>query len=350
MDWDDKVEQALKIFKLIQSEGVESRHLIVLSSILRMQKDPPLHFSFSDIYAAIEKDQPAGIFKKPAIHKSLHWLVETQLVRLESQTSLRRKYLADVNTLMAGLEKLKEQTTKGLQAQLTSIGSDLKVIETCDCAQLAKEMVRTVAGKKATPSSRFIRGMEEFERVTNSTIYDRAKKGDVIRNSLIWVGPFTKGSTARFGRVFEAAKKGIEVKYGAHPDILVKSELLREDIPPDWILQIIETLASMRASGALIDFRILDVDRKGYQFAALNSDVLAFFISEDPVTAAWVTREFNPDLIDNMITDFDERWERGLSVLSLTKEAMESMGAKPEGYLQSLLLKDAKDEKGKKKA
>ncbi|NHJ13681.1 MAG: hypothetical protein EAX95_08390 [Candidatus Thorarchaeota archaeon] len=342
MKYDSEVREALQTLQLLSEDGIESRDMLVLTTLLRMQKEPLVHFSFSEIFSAFEAYYPSAGLKKPAVHKALQWLVENQLVRLESQTKYRKKYLADANTLMAGLENLKVQVTKELQVRKRKTEETLRSIETCDCKALSQGIMAIITGKQVSPSSRFVRGMEEFDRVTDSTIYDRAGKGDVIRNSLIWIGPFTEGATERFGRVVDVAKRGAEVRYGAHPDLLARSDTLRDGVPSDWIQQTLAAILALRKEGKLIDLRILEVDRKGYQFASLNNDVMAFFISEDPLTAAWVTREFNPDLIDNAIADFDRLWERGVSVLELTGEKLQSMGISTKGHLQAVLLEGLK--------
>ncbi len=200
---------------------------------------------------------------------------------------------------------------------------------------LARDFVNALTGEKHTPSSRFIRGMDEFHRVTNSTIYERAGKNDVIRSIAIWIGAFGKEAPERFMRVFDAAKRGVDVRYGLHPDILAMGSVLKEDVSTGWIKRTTRELVDCKEQGLNIDVRIQNVDRRGYQFVSLNDEVMAFFISESPITAAWITRSFNPDLIDNAIATFDETWEKSKSVLELTPENLRTFGARPEDYLPS---------------
>ena len=60
---------------------------------------------------------------------------------------------------------------------------------------------------------------------------------------------------------------------------------------------------------------------------SLNDQSTALIITENPLTATWLTREFNPDLIDNAIESFDKNWENAKSVFELTPEDFEKMGA-----------------------
>lgn len=313
----------------------ESREMTILRTLLRMQQGTPKHFSFSEIYHALQDHAPRTEPKKPWVHKALKFLQEKKLIRLESQESYRKRYIADVNTVMTGLEKLREERVLELEKKKLTINSELQRLVECECGMLARDLVHELTGESHTPSSRFIRGMDEFHRVTNSTIYERAGKNDVIRSIAIWVGAFGKESPERFMRVFEAARKGADVRYGLHPDMLVKGHLLQDDVSSSWITDTTRKLINCKEHGLSIDVRILSVDRRGYQFVSLNDEVMAFFVSESPITAAWITRSFNPDLIDNAIATFDEAWENSRSVLDLTPEDIKSFGAKPEDYLPS---------------
>ncbi|MFW9800949.1 MAG: hypothetical protein ACFFD9_10965, partial [Candidatus Thorarchaeota archaeon] len=313
----------------------ESREMTLLRTLLRMQNETSKHFSFSEIYHALQEHAPEAQLKKPWMHKALKSLEEKQFIRLESQESYRKRYIADVNTVMTGLEKLKEERVSELEKEMTIVKDKLRLLAECECGELARDFVTALTGESHTPSSRFIRGMDEFHRVTNSTIYERAEKNDVIRSIAIWVGAFGRESPQRFMRVFEAAKRGVEVRYGLHPDILVMGSVLKEDVSTGWLTNATRELVSCKQQGLNIDVRIQNVDRRGYQFVSLNDEVMAFFITESPITAAWITRSFNPDLIDNAIATFDEAWEKSKSVLNLTPDDIKTFGAKPEDYLPS---------------
>jgi hypothetical protein len=105
-------------------------------------------------------------------------------------------------------------------------------------------------------------------------------------------------------------------------------------------------LVSLIEKGAPIDIRLNASTKKGYQFVSLNSESMAFMLTQRPVTAAWITRDFNPDLIDTAISGFDELWEQSRSITDFTLEDMQALGSKPTGVLASALA-EGRDRAGK---
>jgi len=54
------------------------------------------------------------------------------------------------------------------------------------------------------------------------------------------------------------------------------------------------------------------------------------------MTATWITREFNPDLIDNAVKAFDRDWKKAKSILDMKPENMLAIGAEPGGLINRL--------------
>ncbi|TFG06634.1 hypothetical protein EU522_01450, partial [Candidatus Thorarchaeota archaeon] len=150
MKYESDVKDALQTLQLVSEDGGETRDMLVLTTLLRMQKEPPVHFSFSEVFNALQAHHPSAKLKKPAVHKSLQWLLENQLVRLESSTKYRKKYLADANTLMAGLENLKVQLTKELESRKRETDKALKMVESCNCAELSQKVITAVTGRRVS--------------------------------------------------------------------------------------------------------------------------------------------------------------------------------------------------------
>jgi hypothetical protein len=76
---------------------------------------------------------------------------------------------------------------------------------------------------------------------------------------------------------------------------------------------------------------------KTYNQVSFNTESMALVIAENPVTATWITREFNPDLIDNATQTFDKDWKKAKSILSLTPEDYEALGVGPEGLIRKVM-------------
>ena len=64
---------------------------------------------------------------------------------------------------------------------------------------------------------------------------------------------------------------------------------------------------------------------------------MALMISHNPVTAAWVTRKFNANLIDNVISSFDRDWEEAIPIDQIKPEDFKTLGVDSDSYMVSIL-------------
>jgi Fe2+ or Zn2+ uptake regulation protein len=192
----------------------ESRVLSLLRSIMRIQKDPPVPLEFSQIYDSLKEENPEAKLTKAWVHRVLKSLVDMKLIRVESPSSYRKMYVADVNTILSGLEKLKEDVTHSTNSQIAELQQTAEKLERIDTKSLAQDLVESLTGKKQVPSSRFIKGLDEFHRVTENTMFSVAKPGDVIRTSVMSVEPYLRDDIEkRMTRIFTTAARGVSIRY-----------------------------------------------------------------------------------------------------------------------------------------
>jgi len=336
------VTRALELCGFISGEKQESRLLNILSTILRLQSDPPIPLSFSEIYEQLQKEDPKAKLSKAWVHRVLKSLVEAQLVRLESPTSHRKRYIADANTVMAGLEQLKSERIKELEAQREEIIDTLETVNDLECGILAQEFVKNVTGVQQKVSSRVVRGVEELHRVLKYNMLDVAKKGDTIRATMLWFGPFLdSGVLDRTQKFIDAALRGADVRYLMSADVFTMDELENYESQFDKASGLLHSLIDLKGRGLKIDFRLY-AGPKTYNQVTLNRDNMVLVIAENPVTATWITRDFNPDLIDNAVKAFDRDWKKGKSFLDLQPDDLQALGLDP-GALLSRLFANGKE-------
>ncbi len=342
MTEDEGLSEALELCGFMIGDRQESRLMNLLSIILKLQTDPPIPLTFTDIYGQLQKDEPQSKLTKAWVHRVLKSLVESQLVRVENPSAHRKKYIADVNTVMAGLEQLKSDRILALETQKNEVVQTLEEVTQLDCSILAQQLVKTVTGAQQKISSRVVRGVEELHRVLKFNMLDVAKKGDIVRATVLWVGPFIDGALVERSKKFvEAAMRGADVRYMLSKDVFTLKELDDPALNLKEALVLMVQVRELRKKGAKFDVKIFD-GPKTYNQVSLNRDNMALVIAEDPVTATWVTRDFNPDLIDNAVKAFDRDWKKARSFLEMTPEEMASFGAEPGGLISSL----AKDKSG----
>ena len=334
---DDKTKASLRSLGLMIGSNVDSRTLNLLGAVLRIQENPPVPVSFNRIYESMMEENPGSSLTRAWVRRVLKTLVDANLIRVESEHAYRKKYLADVHTVMAGLEKIKSEALQKLNRQRSVLAQQLDFMTSMDCGSLAENLVEGLTGGKQELSSRFIKGMDEYYRVTNSTIYEPAKEGDIIRCSVMTFAPFVQGATERADRIFVAAARGVEVRYSVTIEALTHDSSIRSEITSDRPAMTIASFIRSRKEGLPIDIRFNDGPKNTYQFMSLNNDSMAFMISENPLTAAWITRVFNPDLIDNAIASFDLQWEKAVSLSKLSPEYLKKAEIPPNACIVEAL-------------
>ena len=347
---DEKTNAALKSLGLVVGSSVDSRTLNLLGTVLRIQEDPPAPLSFHTIYESMMNDNPGSTLTKAWVQRVLKSLVDSSLIRVESEHAYRKKYLADVSTVMAGLEKIKSETIQKLNSQKSVLTQQLDFVTSMECGSLAEKLVEGLTGDRQKLSSRFIKGMDEFYRITNSTIFEPAKEGDIIRCSVMTFVPYLQGAIERVDRIFVAAARGIEVRYSLTSEALTQDGSIRSEITPDALAGPIAAFIGCRKEGLPVDIRFNDGPKNTYRFMSLNDDSMAFMISDNPLTAAWITRGFNPGLIDNAIAHFDSQWEKSISLIDLSPEFLKKAGISPDSYIAKTLADVIRTKGGEKES
>lgn len=337
MSVDKQLTEILEICGFITGGKQESRLMSILAVILKLQEDPPIPLAFANIYEQIQIDNPSTKLTKAWVHRVLKTLIETQLVRVDNPTAHRKKYIADVNTIMAGFEQIKSKKIETLEVKHSEIEKEIVEVTALDCSHLSKEFVKSVTGRQEEISSRIVRGVEELHRVLRFNMLEKAGEGDIIRATLLWAGPFLdEASGSRVSNYFEATERGAEVRYLVSSDIFKYSEMEETKQGLQGLMGMMEVLVDLRARGNEFDARIY-VGPKTYNQVSFNNESMALIITENPVTATWLTRQFNPDLIDNAVKTFDKDWKKAKSILDLTPEDFKAFGVPPEGLIRKVL-------------
>jgi DNA-binding Lrp family transcriptional regulator len=314
--------------------------MFVFKTLLKIQVDSPEPLSFSKIYDVVNEADRDNTYSKAWVHRLLKELIDRGLVRTIGDSSSRKQYVCDVNTLRTGIERIKDYRIEEMNIQLEEAKTTIDALRLVDSNTLANQLFVFFTGEYDTPSSRFLSGLDEFHRVTEETIYDEAKEGDVIRCSVIDVASFAGRMEDRVGRILTTPSLGAEIRYKVTSEVFNIDQVSMAGVPSEWLIGFVKGILQMH--GKDLDFRITRPHVRGYQFVSLNDEVMALMISDNPVTAAWVTRRFNANLIDNVIESFDSEWESSIPLASLTTEHLKAMGVKLDSYMTSIFEEASK--------
>ena len=67
--------------------------------------------------------------------------------------------------------------------------------------------------------------------------------------------------------------------------------------------------------GASVGYKVFPRKYSTYQFIARNSEGIVLVVSESLLSATWIPRSANPELVDNAIDAFDRDYEMGTDLL-----------------------------------
>jgi len=330
MPIDEELAIALNLCGFATDGRQESRLMNILGVILRLQEVPPVPLSFAEIYRQLQKDDPTSTITKTWVHRVLKSLVDTQLIRVENPAAYRKRYIADINTVVAGFEQLKGKKVEDFETRSREIGDKLTKLNALDCGYLSKEFIKAVTGRQEEVSSRIVKGVNELHRVLRNNMLDVAGEGDIIRATVMWLEPFVDDETGtRLRRFVEAAERGTDVRF------LVTTDMFRVEAERgiqgsvEQTIELLVTLVNMKDRGKKFDIRIY-AGPHTYNQISFNNENMALVITENPVTATWMTRNFNPDLIDNAIKTFEKDWKKSKSFFELTQQEFDMFGVDSE--------------------
>jgi hypothetical protein len=321
----------LELVGLVNHNNKESKAVALLQSILRVQVKRETSLSFSDIYNAFVGEQENASISKAWVHRLLKELVEFRLIEIQGGNSPRNRYFCDINTLGSGLSHMRELSLVDVESKIGKLVKKKEELEVLDTIGLAQTLFESLTGTMKMPTSRFLKGIDEFHRVTDETIYMVAKPGDIIRTSVANVEPFVEGYTERTKRLFVAAANGVEVRYAVPLESFGSESYFGAGMDKEFMekaMQVIKRGGNKEGPG--LHVRINPAAAKSHEFVSLNSEIMALWISEDPPTAAWITRDFNADLIDDITRSFEEQWAKSYSVVDVLEKAIREGAGKRE--------------------
>ncbi len=317
----------LKRLGLQIDNGREPRSFALLRAILKRSSNGRTMLTFNQIYKAFLAEIPSKKFSKPWVHKLLQELIDQGFVTIENPNAYRKNYLVNVNTIMTALGELREKAIDKVEQEFKRLEEEYRALKSIDVEHTAKELVRALGGGEQQLISGSIRGAKELHRIVAATIYSKARKGDVIRASMLRMTPFGSGVYERTNRIFELVESGVVVKY------LLNLKIIREDMLQidSMRKQLDDTFAKTQEYVRHMpnfDVRFFSEEEFNFEFISLNMSFIVFVLSQSPVLGAWMIYDFNVDLINNAIRSFDEIWESAISITDIElQEVLAEKGA-----------------------
>jgi len=190
--------------------------------------------------------------------------------------------------------------------ELKEIDLDIEQISNLDIEQLGTDMITLAAGKQRIEKPVFAEGWENVLQLIDDKVYSHLKKGDLVRFSMEWMSRVDVITPIRVDRLGELMANGINFRGLEHNKIGKEHQETFTKL----------TLA-YREMGFEPGYRICERQDSTYQFVGRNNEGIVLIVSENPMSATWIPRSSNKDLVDNAIQTFDTDYELGVDIADI---------------------------------
>ncbi|MBN2228700.1 MAG: hypothetical protein JW779_03830 [Candidatus Thorarchaeota archaeon] len=330
----DDMGRILSELGIVQSSDQDSKLLIILGVVLALSNELGMPVMFSDIFNRLTQEKRMKL-SKPYVHRILKSLIESRFIRCEHPDSSRKRYIANIETVVIGLEASKQGKERSIQAEMDLLHSKLKSLQQAEVGRLGELLVESLTGKSQSLRSRFISRVEDLHIILSNHVLGPAGEGDMVSSTMNWFTSFVdENMVYRFQKFLDAAMRGADVRYLVSMSALVENRELN-DMSLERVAPALASIMRMKEEGYKIDVRIFQGPLT-YSHSTLNDAAMALIITESPMTATFVTRDFNPTLIHEVNETFERNWASAISILDMTKERIESMGLGEIGLLRKM--------------
>ncbi len=292
------------IIEILEFE-IHRKDMIILGAILKSQSGPTSYVDFETIRAQLAIDEGGRKGKDSLIYRSLSWLEKAGFIKV-NRSEHKHGYNSDVGLMHRVFRKSMKEATKEIKSEIRNLDSEIEVLTKMDTENLASDMISIAAGKHKIEKPVFAVGWEDVLQLIDDKIYNHVKKGDIVRYSLEWVSRVDVISQARMERLASLIENGI-IYHGLKHSKIDKQQ---RDVHKKFA-------QLFRKQGFQPGFRIYERKDATYQFVGRGKEGIVLIVSENPMSATWIPRSSNPELVDNAIKTFDEDYAAGIDIAEI---------------------------------
>lgn len=279
------------------------KDMIVLGALLKAQKSQGDFIEFATLRKQLDIDEGSRKGKDSLIYRSLSWLEKGGFLKID-KGGHKHGYSSNIVGIEKALGKILSKKLKTLDKELKQVDSEVAAFSDMNSDLMASGVIELAAGKKKIEKPVFAQSWEAILKLLDDKIYHGLKKGDVVRIKLEWLTQINYLDPKRALNIEKLLEKGVEVRALDHDR---GEKNLRESMK--------QLLAKMRGISENIGYRILPRKDATYQFIGRNAEGIVLVVSESPLSATWLPRGSNADLVDNAIESFDTDYDLGTDML-----------------------------------
>lgn len=294
-------EQYQEVLEILNFE-LSRKDMVVLGALLKSQGSPTTFVDFETIRAQLDIEEGGRKGKDSLVYRSLSWLEKVGFLRVD-RSEHKHGYNSDVGLMHQVFRSAIREAVSNTTDELNRIDSSIEKLSDMDLEQLSSDLITLTAGKKKIEKPVFAEGWEDVLQLIDDKIYAHLKKGDEVRFALEWLSRVEVITPTRIARLGKLMGNGVNFRGVEHNKI---SRQHREAFKQFTI--------AYREQGYSPGFRICERQDSTYQFVGRNDDGIVLIVSENPMSATWIPRSSNPDLVDNAIKTFDADYELGVDI------------------------------------
>jgi len=284
---------------------IHRKDMIVLGAILKSQKGPTNYVDFETIRAQLTIDEGGRKGKDSLIYRSLSWLEKTGFIQVD-RSKHKHGYNSDMGLMHKVFREVMKEATQEIKSGIRALDSEIEVLTNMDSEDLASNMISIAAGKHKIERPVFAVGWEDVFQLIDDKVYSYVEKGDVVRFSVGWLSRPEMITPVRVERVGNLLENGIIFRGLEHNKI----DKEQQEALKGFTL-------FFREQGYQPGFRIWERKDATYQFVGRGDEGIVLIVSESPLSATWIPRSSNPELVDNALQTFDEDYNKGIDIAKI---------------------------------
>jgi Fe2+ or Zn2+ uptake regulation protein len=293
-------------FNLLGLDLSEVRFL-VLEAIALAGRKTGASVTFAQLNQILTDLRKGKKTAKPQIYRYITELEELGLIRVD-RSEYRNRYETNIQLIANSLISLKSITRRKLGKGIEAIKEEKRELEQISLTRLSREFSLLLTGKELQQQPRVIEGIEAIHNVIESIFYELAGTGDIVRSTLDWVNIPENLETVRWKAVKRIVEKGAQYRIMYRLNSAPNREKLkmRKD-----------EYSSIKKEFSNISLKQSRKETKSYDGLSLNRESILLIVTESPLTAIYVPRSENAELVDSFVNTYDEEFANAEDVIDL---------------------------------
>jgi Fe2+ or Zn2+ uptake regulation protein len=295
----------IKYEELLEAIGLDKtkKDMVILGALLKAQKKPADFIDFETLRGQLAEDEGSRKGMDSLIYRSLSTLEKEGFLKID-KGGHKHGYNSSVAMLEKAVVNIVARNIKRLEKELKEIDSEIAALSDMNTDTMASDVIEHIVGKRKIEKPIFAQGWDNILKILDDQVYKNLNKGDVVRLTLEWSTQVNYNTPKRIRIIEKLLESGVEIR-----------ALDRDRGEKKIRSNMTELFAKTRAMGVNVGYRVFPRKDATYQFIGRNEEGIVLVISESPLSATWLPRSSNAELVDYAIDSFDRDYERGTDLI-----------------------------------